>query len=354
MSMLSTRDVERKQQIISCLRKTRGAVRGTVIGEWAPRAPRGVPSRGLPLRKLALHIEFRGILKVTGHGSSFEIHLVEQQLSSMSTQTNRPPAVTTTAAQATAPLADISTQTTVSMVRAEAQVETAPRILLLGDGDFGFACSVLPNLPPGSLLTVTSFEDHAEWQRKYSQATANLTLLTAAQNVAVQFGVDARTLAQSGVVRETAEFDVAVFNFPRTSLTPEVGDSDRLLVLQVLMAAARILSHQGLLLITLRDVDVQQGDRLALQSSLQQSGMRCVYSFPFCDCKLTYGPKMTNTDKAIPKSNQARTYVIINPKVDAALGELDRAVASPFFGGLVDSITDAVRSSLGCLSFNSG
>ena len=213
-------------------------------------------------------------------------------------------------------LVDVLSQTLMSMVPVATPVAQAdgPRILILGDGDFGFSRSIMPFLAPQStMITATSFEDEADCYRKYTHASENVAAIRTDSSTTVKFGLDVRTLAQGDVVEKTHIFDFVIFNFPRTGLTPEVSDSDRMLLKGVLIAMARLLTPQGIAYLTLREPDIES-QALGFRSSLEQSGLKCVFAFPFCVCKMPhYSPRRTNKDGKIPKAASARTFVLINP-----------------------------------------
>lgn len=352
------RKLQRREQITSILRAA--PLRRMRLSDLGNRSKRNKGE--LRLRKLLIstpHI-FRVFIRgeveliVAKHHASVQVHpnVVEvgvQSSFSLETRSAATQVVPTPTAhvmvQVNPNVVEVGVQSSVSLMRAPASPHPGPRVLVLGDGDLGFSRSVLPFLADGTSLVTTVFEYADELLRKYPSAKANLAALTSSPSTTVLFGIDVRTLAESSVVREIAFFDVMVFNFPRTSLTSEVCNSDRDLLLNVLMAAGRILVPHGMLFITLRDQDVVTNpDRLQFQEALHRSGLRCVYSFPFCHCKLAeYSPKMTNNNKVIPHSGNARTYVVVNPSAP----QFSTSIVSSVLSRLTDSLGAALRGVVG-------
>ncbi|MCJ1353545.1 MAG: hypothetical protein MMC33_003531 [Icmadophila ericetorum] len=102
------------------------------------------------------------------------------------------------------------------------------RILLVGEGDFSFATSLLKTHTFTSLLA-TSFDILPTLTAKYPQGASNLESLTAAAPaVQVLHGVDATKLGKGNggggkKIRQSGPYDKIVFNFPHTGgLTTDV------------------------------------------------------------------------------------------------------------------------------------
>ena len=96
---------------------------------------------------------------------------------------------------------------------------------------------------------------------------------------------------------------------------------------------------QGTLFVTLRERDIST-DALQFQAALRQSGLRCVYAFPCCNCKLPhYSPRMTNSATKIPGSESARTYVVVNPST----ANFADSIGSSLQTRLMDGLGDALR-----------
>lgn len=103
------------------------------------------------------------------------------------------------------------------------------RILLVGEGDFSFAHSLL-TVHKCSFLIATSYDRASVIASKYAGATSHIRPLEAEEDCKVIYGVDATKLGRSGapdgggkVVKKGA-FDRIVFNFPHVGgLTKDVN-----------------------------------------------------------------------------------------------------------------------------------
>ena len=103
------------------------------------------------------------------------------------------------------------------------------RILLVGEGDFSFACSLLDSHGCTSLLA-TGFDKQSALQGKYPQATSNVRALGDQDGCQVLFSVDATKLGRPGVSNgggkevKKGDFDRIIFNFPHVGgLTKDVN-----------------------------------------------------------------------------------------------------------------------------------
>lgn len=103
------------------------------------------------------------------------------------------------------------------------------RILLVGEGDFSFARSLLETHGCASLIA-TSFDKQSALQSKYPQSTSNVRALEEEEGCQVLFGVDATKLGRSGELDgggkevRKGNFDRVVFNFPHVGgLTKDVN-----------------------------------------------------------------------------------------------------------------------------------
>ena len=168
--------------------------------------------------------------------------------------------------------------------------DTRDTILLLGEGNFSFAASLVlpPHNHPGRLILATSYDAEGTLYDKYADARANVERLRAA-GARVEFGVDAGDLDKCKAVGK-GRWSKVIFNFPHAGELPldrcspvggklsagaGINDQDR-----------NILSNQHLLLRTLRSV-----------SSV-----------------LTSGPSST---RIIPKKNRAGSDSDSDHEVDA-------------------------------------
>ena len=104
--------------------------------------------------------------------------------------------------------------------------ETTSRILLLGDGDFSFARSLIEHHSCISLYA-TSFDTRSGILSKYPQAAANAKVIEAEDGSKVEYGVDATKLGRAGgggkEIRKGGWNNI-VFNFPHVGgLTKDVN-----------------------------------------------------------------------------------------------------------------------------------
>jgi len=169
------------------------------------------------------------------------------------------PALTPTSSAAPAVDEDLSGDeveeaTGVKAVAVEARKAVKPRkrgtipfaqgehVLLVGEGNFSYAASLLLMSPPvltPHLLTATSYDSAQAVHDKYPDAKLHLDALVAA-GATVLFGVDATALAKTPQLKGR-EFDRVVFNFPHTGQ----GITDQ---------ARNVRANQTLLLLFFRSV----------------------------------------------------------------------------------------------------
>ncbi|KDQ15647.1 hypothetical protein BOTBODRAFT_130917 [Botryobasidium botryosum FD-172 SS1] len=138
------------------------------------------------------------------------------------------------------------------------------KILLLGEGNFSFALSLLLPSPSTSRahltlafnITATAYDSRSQCFEKYPDAESNVKQLEAL-GVAVLFGVDARKLEKCKELKGK-KFDRVVWNFPHAGAG--ITDQDR-----------NILTNQTLILEFLRSVPP------LLSTSPSASGSTSVY-----------------------------------------------------------------------------
>ncbi|CAE6346273.1 unnamed protein product [Rhizoctonia solani] len=102
------------------------------------------------------------------------------------------------------------------------------RILLIGEGNFSFAHSLLdhpsiPSLPPAN-ITATAYDSESDCLAKYPDAQAHITALRSA-GASVLFDVDARRLDKTFPLKTGKKWDRVVWNFPHVGLS--IADQDR-------------------------------------------------------------------------------------------------------------------------------
>ncbi|QRV80149.1 25S rRNA (uridine-N(3))-methyltransferase [Ceratobasidium sp. AG-Ba] len=100
------------------------------------------------------------------------------------------------------------------------------RILLIGEGNFSFAHSLLqhpslPHLPPSN-ITATAYDTEDECLSKYPDASAHISSLRNA-GATVLFGVDATKLEKT--FKKGERWDKVVWNFPHVGMG--IADVDR-------------------------------------------------------------------------------------------------------------------------------
>lgn len=102
------------------------------------------------------------------------------------------------------------------------------RILLIGEGNFSFARSLLnhpsiPSLPPAN-ITATAYDTEEECTSKYPDAEVHISALRSA-GATVLFGVDARHLEKTFPPKMSKKWDKVVWNFPHVGMS--IADQDR-------------------------------------------------------------------------------------------------------------------------------
>ncbi|CAE6441252.1 unnamed protein product [Rhizoctonia solani] len=102
------------------------------------------------------------------------------------------------------------------------------RILLIGEGNFSFARSLIdhpsiPSLPPAN-ITATAYDSESDCLSKYPDASSHISALRSA-GATVLFGVDARHLDKTFPPKNPKKWDKVVWNFPHVGLS--IADQDR-------------------------------------------------------------------------------------------------------------------------------
>ncbi|CAE6521591.1 unnamed protein product [Rhizoctonia solani] len=102
------------------------------------------------------------------------------------------------------------------------------RILLIGEGNFSFARSLLdhssiPSLPPAN-ITATAYDSEPDCLSKYPDAQSHISALRSA-GATILFGVDARHLDKTFPLKASKKWDKVVWNFPHVGLS--IADQDR-------------------------------------------------------------------------------------------------------------------------------
>ncbi|KAL8824783.1 MAG: hypothetical protein Q9191_004821 [Dirinaria sp. TL-2023a] len=130
----------------------------------------------------------------------------------------------------------------------------ADRILLVGEGDFSFARSLL-NTHGCSSLVATCYDNHSVLLEKYPQARTYVDELEAEVDVQVVYNVDATKLSKAPRCIRDGTFDRIVFNFPHVGgLTKDVNRQVRHnqeLLVGFFNSALPLLSPTGLVVLTI-------------------------------------------------------------------------------------------------------
>ncbi|MCJ1260162.1 hypothetical protein MMC22_000021 [Lobaria immixta] len=127
------------------------------------------------------------------------------------------------------------------------------RILLVGEGNFSFAHSLLVQHACTSLVP-TCLDTPAELVHKYPQAAAHISALEHEDEVKVLYGVDATKLQKGGKEVRKGAFDRIVFNFPHVGgLTKDVNRQVRYnqeLLVGFFKSATPLLAPGGSIVLT--------------------------------------------------------------------------------------------------------
>lgn len=115
------------------------------------------------------------------------------------------------------------------------------RLLLVGEGNFSFAASLIDGLDPGVSVTATGFQHRADLEGD-PVALENLRRLRE-RGVEVRFGVDCTQLAHA-LQADDREFDRIYFNFPHCGRKAGVAKNRELLA-KFFQSCADVLAKEG-------------------------------------------------------------------------------------------------------------
>ncbi|KAK0246443.1 hypothetical protein EDD85DRAFT_917993 [Armillaria nabsnona] len=142
-------------------------------------------------------------------------------------------------------------------------------ILLIGEGNFSFARSliqdapaVLTHIPPGN-ITATAYDSEEECYSKYLDAREIVALLRE-RGVEIHFGVDASRLDKTALLKGR-RWDRICWNFPHAgkSITDQDRNilSNQVLIMNFLRAAASLLKIGPIPSVTEEDVEETDEDK---------------------------------------------------------------------------------------------
>ncbi|EGF76846.1 hypothetical protein BATDEDRAFT_5132, partial [Batrachochytrium dendrobatidis JAM81] len=94
--------------------------------------------------------------------------------------------------------------------------ESDDTVLLVGEGNFSFAASLIQELSGTLHLTATSYDSHSTVVSKYPDSVENLALLADWESTTL-FNIDATVLHKTKLLK-SKRFDCIIFNFPHVGL----------------------------------------------------------------------------------------------------------------------------------------
>jgi 25S rRNA (uracil2634-N3)-methyltransferase len=94
-------------------------------------------------------------------------------------------------------------------------------ILLIGEGNFSFAISLLspPHAHPAHLVLATAYDSETVCYEKYPDAAEHVERIRAA-GARVEFGVDAAQMSKCKAIGKEPRWSRIVFNFPHAGTSP--------------------------------------------------------------------------------------------------------------------------------------
>lgn len=191
-------------------------------------------------------------------------------------------------------------------------VDCGFRVLLVGEGDFSFARSLLGNENEYSGLFATAFDSEVVCREKYERFDENILDLRR-KKVNVLFHCDATNLRACNELRNEL-FDIIWFNFPHVSggASHKDVEANRMLIRMFLQSSRDFLSRpKGFIGLTLRDTPFYQNFHIRSQCTAENYSCS---TEPF-DASLYpgYEPVRTNPSKdpsqSAPPSTDAMIYI---------------------------------------------
>lgn len=156
------------------------------------------------------------------------------------------------------------------------------RILLIGEGDFSFAKSIVEHHGCYD-VTATSFDSQIDLFSKYDPQAEQHTTYLETEGQTVLYSIDATKLDTNKALKKSALFDEVIFNFPHiggksTDVNRQVRANQELLV-KFFTSALSILGPEGTLVVT-----VFEGEPYSLwnlRDLARHSGLVVERSFKF-------------------------------------------------------------------------
>ncbi|VFQ91732.1 unnamed protein product [Cuscuta campestris] len=191
---------------------------------------------------------------------------------------------------------------------------SSQKILLVGEGDFSFACSLAAAFGSASNLTATSLEYKRELTKVYAKAADNILVLKS-KGCNVWHAVDATAMASFPSLKNSV-FDRIVFNFPFAVVSEEewanlhlqtVLEKQHSLVREFLENAKKLISENGEIHITHRKDGIFGAWRIKFLASEQGFQLVQAVDFNICDYP-GYNPKWGNGSDDNLNSFPSKTY----------------------------------------------
>lgn len=190
------------------------------------------------------------------------------------------------------------------------------KVLLLGEGDFGFAASLAKILPEGGKgIVATSFDSAKEVKKKYKKASENI-LEAQRAGVKIVHGVDAQGIDPK-LGGPPDQFQYIIFNFPFVPGDRSGAKTRNMDMLAAFMrSASRALAPGGKIYVTSKEYWLKRFD---LGSSAAEVGLKWENPMTFDAERFPgYEHRMTDVDASASGTKAAITLVFSKPRDEAA------------------------------------
>jgi len=156
------------------------------------------------------------------------------------------------------------------------------RILLVGEGNFSFAVSLIELLGgDGSKLTCTAYDSMEVLKEKYKDAAANIKTVSNA-GAAVHLEIDGTELEDTPQLEKN--YDLVIFNFPHVGLgIKEQNDNievNQALIKAYLLSAIEVVHSTGLVCVTIKKGEPYDSWKVA-RVGLALPGLKLKTGAPF-------------------------------------------------------------------------